>query len=183
MRRVLYIFGQLSDLDVEWLATVGQRIDLGPDDVLIRQGVHAPAVYFLIDGNLSVDVDGVGRVAALGRGEVVGEMSFVDSSPPGATVRAMEHCVLLGVDKERLRAHMAEQSDFSARFYKAMAIFLSNRLRDTTLQLRGEKPAGPDDDELEGQLDDAVLATVHLAAYRFNRLVEKVEATAVKPRK
>ncbi|MBF0093499.1 MAG: cyclic nucleotide-binding domain-containing protein [Alphaproteobacteria bacterium] len=175
MRRVLFIFGQLSDDDIEWLVTRGERTEIPTGNVLIHEGVHAPNLYFLIDGRMSVDVGGVGRVANLGRGEVIGEMSFVDSSPPGATVTAREDCLLLGINKEEILSHMKQDSDFASRFYKALAIFLSNRLRDTTLQMRGEKPAdGGDEDDKEGQLDDMILKTVHLAAYRFNRLVEKV---------
>lgn len=174
MRRVLFIFGQLSDDDIEWLATVGQRKELQPDEILIHQGVHVPSLYFLVEGKMAVEVSGVGLVAMLGRGEVIGEMSFVDSSPPGATVRAAERSLLLGIEKEALLAHMDSNPEFFGRFYKALAIFLSNRLRTTTMQLRGGKPPSPEDDEIEGQLDDELLKSVHLAAYRFDRLAKKV---------
>ena len=175
MRRVLYIFGQLSDVDVDWLTTIGQRVEVPADGVLIQQGIHSDHLFFLVEGTLSVDVAGIGQVATLGRGEVVGEMSFVDNNPPGATVRAVERCLLLGIEKTEILAHMQTIPDFAGRFYKAIAIFLSARLRDTTIQLRGGKPV-VDDGKIEGQLDDEVLKTVHLAAYRFNRLVEKVSS-------
>lgn len=175
MRRVLFIFGQLSDDDVEWLVAHGERTAIPAGEILIHEGVHSPNLYFLVDGRMSVDVKGVGHVAELGSGEVIGEMSFVDSSPPGATVTAREDCLLLGLNKEDALSHMKQDSDFASRFYKALAIFLSNRLRDTTLQMRGQKAVdNVDEDDREGQLDDAILKTVHLAAYRFNRLVEKV---------
>lgn len=173
MRRVLFIFGQLSDDDIEWLVTHGERHEAPKGETLIRQGVHVESLYFLIEGKMAVDAAGIGRVGLLGNGEVIGEMSFIDSSPPSATVVAQEDCLLLKIDKQAILAHMERDHGFASRFYKALAIFLSNRLRDTTLQLRGEK--APAEDELGDQLDDVVLKTVHLAGYRFNRLVERVQ--------
>lgn len=174
MRRILFIFGQLSDDDCEWIANNGDRVEVPTGGVLIQQGVHAPSLYFLIVGKMAVEVAGVGTVATLGSGEVLGEMSFIDSNPPGATVRALEDSLLLGINKITLTSHMEATPGFFGRFYKALAIFLSNRLRDTTNRMRGAVTNSNDEEIDEGLLDDEVLKTVHLASYRFNRLVQGI---------
>jgi CRP/FNR family transcriptional regulator, cyclic AMP receptor protein len=47
-----------------------------------------------------VTAQAAGEIARLGVGEIVGEMSFVDSAPPSATVTAVGECLALFLDKE-----------------------------------------------------------------------------------
>jgi len=88
MRKVLYILGELNDEDVEWMAAAGRRQLCAKPSVLIRQGEPAADLFFVLEGRARVRIEGAGVVAELGSGEVVGEMSFVDSAPPSATVEA-----------------------------------------------------------------------------------------------
>ena len=62
MRKVFYILTRLNDEDVDWLAAVGQRQRLDVGSVLIRQGRAIEALIFVLDGQVSVTVDGVGEV-------------------------------------------------------------------------------------------------------------------------
>lgn len=54
MRKVLFIFGQLNDSDVEWLSTVGKRQKVAPGTELIREGSDLDTVYLILDGQMSV---------------------------------------------------------------------------------------------------------------------------------
>jgi CRP/FNR family transcriptional regulator, cyclic AMP receptor protein len=71
-------------------------------------------------------------VARLGAGEVVGGIAFVDSAPPSATVMAAGDASVLALPHTLLRQRLAEDAPFAARFYRALAIFLADRLRATT---------------------------------------------------
>ena len=88
MRKVLYIFGLLSDADVEWIARTGVRRRLVDGDVIIQEGQHVDFLVFVLEGELLVTTRRLGEIARLGVGEVVGEISLVDSAPPSATVAA-----------------------------------------------------------------------------------------------
>ncbi len=90
MRKVLYIFGLLTDADVEWIARTGVRRRVRAGETLIEEGQRIESVIFLLQGEFLVSALGVGEIARLGVGEIVGEMSFVDSAPPAATVTAVE---------------------------------------------------------------------------------------------
>ena len=81
MRKVLYIFGLLTDADVEWMAQTGTRRWVEAGEVLIQEGKPVDAVILLLDGELTVSVKGVGEISRLGVGEIVGELSYVDSPP------------------------------------------------------------------------------------------------------
>jgi CRP-like cAMP-binding protein len=173
MRKALFILGQLSDADVEWLARCGERRRLGDGEVIVREGKALEALFITLDGKLRVTLGHDREVARLGAGEVVGEIAFVDASPPSATVSAFGSAVVLALPQAVIQQRLAEDPGFAARFYRALAIFLADRLRATTRRL-GYGGAGGLDDEalLEDELDMGVLDTVSQAGDRFTRLLQ-----------
>lgn len=179
MRKVLFLFGQLNDDDVEWMLKAGRKRTLREGEVLIRQGVPVDEVYILLDGSLAVWLKlrrGQEReIASLQAGEIVGEMSFVDARPPSATVKALEDSTVFGIAKAVLSAKLASDQGFAARFYRALAIYLS-----TTVRERHRALGYGSDEDLEEMEDDAdeldgnVLDGVYLAGERFDRMVKRV---------
>ena len=160
MRKVYLILAILTDEDVEWLVRTGRIVRPGPDSEIIRQGEPACDLYFVMEGSVVVSVAGVGEVARLQQGEIVGEMSFVDREPPSATVRCGEGVALLAVDRRDVADRLSRDSPFAARFYQAMAMFLSDRLRVANGGI------GEDADELS----EAALETLSVAGQRFNTM-------------
>ncbi|HZG40279.1 MAG TPA: cyclic nucleotide-binding domain-containing protein [Nodosilinea sp.] len=140
MKRVVFILGVLEDEDVDWLIDSGQRQELQPGDVLIREGEPCNDLFLILDGGLEVSVAALSTqpIAHLATGEVVGEMSFVDGQPPSATVAALEPSIVLAISCNQLRHKLQQDMWFASRFYRAMAILLSSRLRSTVKHLQGE---------------------------------------------
>jgi CRP-like cAMP-binding protein len=163
MRKVLYIMGQLNDHDVEWMSRTGRRIVLMPGDVIINQGVQVADLFIVLSGVVEVSVTGAGVVAHLSSGEIIGEMSFVDKALPSATVRASEPVILLALNKQQMDARLASDSGFAARFYKALSIYLADRLRSMT---------GKSDELEEDELDETVLDQVGMAGVRFQHMLK-----------
>src|SRR5262245_16593868 len=163
MRKVLFIFGQLSDTDVLWLARNGRRRRVKRGSVLIRERVPVDTLYIVLEGELDVVV-GVERrrVARLLPGEVVGEMSFIDARPPSATVIAASDAVVFTIAKSTLQRALAADAAFASRFHKAIATFLSDRVREATTG--SDDPAGKD------EVDDNVLDNLDRAGARFGEL-------------
>lgn len=50
MKRVLFILGQLSDLDIDWMINHGSRKELVSGDWLIQQGHEVENLYIVLDG-------------------------------------------------------------------------------------------------------------------------------------
>jgi CRP/FNR family cyclic AMP-dependent transcriptional regulator len=172
LRKVLYIFGLLTDADIDWLARVGVRRRVKDGEILIEQGRSIDSIILLLEGRLSVSVRDAGIVARRGVGEIVGEMSMVDSAPPSATVAAEGECLILSLDKNILLQKLASDAPFGSRFYKALAIFLADRLREVEYRLSGN--GGQDlaaDAILKDELDGAILDNVSMASDRFDRML------------
>jgi len=183
MRKVLFIFGVLNDSDIDWLARAGSRRGLGRQDVLIDEGVPISSIVLLLQGRMGVSVSGIGEIAQIEAGDFIGEMSLIDSAPPSATVAAKIDSVALFVDKQVLLRKLAGDHAFASRFYRALAILLSDRLRATERRMAyGEQEAGLGDEttRLKDELDPGVLDQVSIAGARFDRLLKLIEEVAMK---
>lgn len=178
MRKVLFLFGQLNDDDVEWMLTAGSRRLVHAGGVLIEQGVPVDALFILLEGKLAVWLrgrNGERELARLNAGEIVGEMSFVDARPPSATVKALEDSTVFALSKAILTRKLAADSGFAARFYRALAIYLSTTVRERHRDLgTGVRDGETDEEDDVDELDPNVLDGVYLAGERFDRMVKRV---------
>jgi CRP-like cAMP-binding protein len=180
MRKVLYILGQFDDTDIDWLGRQGRRLALAPGKVLIEQGEPTPDLYIVIDGMLDVSVKGIGSVAHLQSGEIIGEMSFVDSAPPSASVSVLANSILLAIRKEDIEARIEDDPLFGYRFYKALALFLADRLRNAQKPraANGARPSLTAEEAGVDEIDEKLLDKISIAGDRFDRLVKAVDAKA-----
>jgi len=105
----------------------------------------------------------------MGPGEILGEISFVDSRPPTTTVQALTDATVFALPRDRLAAKLKADAGFAARFYRALAMFLSHRLRILTLKFGQPQNVGAP--EPETALDEGVLSAVYLAGKRFERML------------
>ncbi|MBL0768533.1 cyclic nucleotide-binding domain-containing protein [Sphingopyxis sp. XHP0097] len=164
MRKALYILGDLDDADILWLARHGNVRSLTPGSQLIRAGQPIGELFFVTDGIFDVTNAAGTAIAELSLGDVVGEMSFVEKALPSATVTARGAARVLAVPRAAILAAFAEDSGFAARFYRALAVFLSDRLRTLSA------PAGS-----QAELDEGLLDTISEAGDRFVRLIAILE--------
>ena len=174
MKNVLFILGQLTDLDADWLAQAGRKVRLAPGQTVIAEGRAVDAISIVLDGELAVSVEAARlHLGSLGPGEIVGEMSFIDAAPPSATVKAATECEVLHVPREALSAKLKSDVAFAARFYLAMAMMLSDRLRTANARNGAPRAAGALEDD---ELDANFLDSVSIAGDRFGRMLKRLAA-------
>jgi CRP-like cAMP-binding protein len=176
MRKVLYIFSDLTDSDVEWLASAGRRKVFTKDEVLIEEGRPLSDVFVLLTGELSVVKRALSDspVATLREGEIVGELSFLDSRPPSATVVANSNSVTLAISRDELRVKLSSDPSFAAHFYRALGVFLATRLRHTIESMGYAESASRTEGEMSpDEIDPDLMDSMSLAARRFEVLVER----------
>ena len=179
MRKALFILGILNDEDIDWMIAAGNREEIPAGTVLIYERQPIEAMYIVLDGAFLVTVEALENqeVARLLDGEVVGEMSFVDSRPPSATVKAIRNSLVLSIPREQIAAKLEADVHFAARFYRALSVFLADRLRSTTSRLgyQGHEPL-QEDVEYEDEIDPDVLDNVSLAGARFDWMLRRLRS-------
>ncbi|MBF0188729.1 MAG: cyclic nucleotide-binding domain-containing protein [Magnetococcales bacterium] len=173
MRKVLYILGQLSDEDAEWLVHNGQQRRVDTGETLITQGRPITALFIVLDGRMRVDIERLGDMGTLGAGEMLGEISFVNQSPPTASVTAVDPTRVLEIPRSALESKLAADQGFASRFYRALSVFLADRLQNTVLRMGyGPHQSNLESDTLqENELDDTLLDGLSQAGERFQRML------------
>ena len=174
MQKVLYILGQLNDADVEWLIREGVRERYAKGEVLIEQGRPNESLFVLLEGHVAVSFQRTGTTEVLGSGEILGEMSLIDARLPSATVTAMEPCYALRLEHAWIRRRVEEDLGFGMRFYRALATFLSHRLRGEQVLPFDAATGLLEGREQTGELDAFVLDNLHVAGARFDRLLKQL---------
>ncbi|HEX5724854.1 MAG TPA: cyclic nucleotide-binding domain-containing protein [Longimicrobiaceae bacterium] len=185
MNRAAALFEKLSDVDVEWLLSAGLENQLAKGEAVIRAGQPVGAVHLVRRGLLGVfAADGEERLAVVGPGGVVGEMSLLEERPPTESVAALEPTAVLTVPHATLEARFGRDPQFAARFYRGLAKLLSQRLRRANGQLAAQQPDGEGEvrrrvAEAVGALEEAVHAA-NEAAQRGRDAVPDAEAEALR---
>ena len=179
MKKALYILGLLDDKDLDWFAGSGKKRTLESGHIIIQEGQPSMFLYFILSGTVSVSVKGR-RVAEIGQGEVMGEISLLDSRPPSATLKAESPTELLAISFDSLRSKLSRDAPFAARLYQALGTFLAQRLRSVNVQLIVGDAAKVDratEENEADEIDPEFLEKITLAGSRFRWILEKLGAS------
>ncbi|MBD1806019.1 MAG: cyclic nucleotide-binding domain-containing protein [Symplocastrum torsivum CPER-KK1] len=179
MKKVFFLLGELDDDDIDWMVSSGRREEVEAGTVLIQEGQAIDTLHILLEGTLSVSVSALeGKtIARLTSGAVVGEMSFADARPPSATVQAVETSLVLSIPRQLLIEKLQEDQGFASRFYRAIAIFLSTRLRGTVRYLGYAKDQLVNEDNNVEDLSPEMIDNVPLAKARFDWLLRRLRSS------
>lgn len=117
------------------LASSMTRVTVPEGSVVVRQEDPPGDLSVLVEGRLEVEtVTAEGRrvrLAALGPGAVVGELSLYTGAPRAADVVAATPCVLLRLTRERIERIEADDPATAIVLHRWLARTLAGRLRDT----------------------------------------------------
>lgn len=178
MRKSLILLGILDDSDVEWMLRSGVKRSVAATDTLVIERQPVESIFVVLSGSFGVTIGKQTRVARLLAGDIIGEMSFIDSRPPSATVEADEESLVLDIPKDEVRERLRDDVGFAARFYRAIAVFLSGRLRETDSHLGYGKVQLAEDKEDIDQIPEDVMDNLAIAGHRFGILEERARAVS-----
>ncbi len=177
MRKSLILLGILDDSDLEWTLRAGHKrgVPAGTHIVVERQPLES--IFIVLSGSFAVQIGRNNqRVARLLAGDIVGEMSFVDARPPSATVVADEDSWVLEIPKSEVHMRLIDEPGFAGRFYRAVAVFLSARLRDTDTHLGyGKVQLAEDQDDMD-EIPEDILDNLAIAGKRFTIMQERARS-------
>lgn len=114
------------------LANSAEILELPENTQILKQGQVNEHLYFLINGQIGVYVDG-GRVSKLQRkGDLLGEMSVISRRPAGATILSESPVTLLRMDS-KIFLNMAgpDRDLYLSILYRIYATVLAEKLDST----------------------------------------------------
>jgi CRP/FNR family transcriptional regulator, cyclic AMP receptor protein len=174
MRKVPVFFGELDDRDIDWLIAAGHKQHVREGACLVGEGQPLSVLYLVLQGAFSMTGAGLGagEIVRLGEGDVIGELAFLDSRKPAATVRALIDSVLFCIPHQLITARLTQDPGLAARFYRGLSVWLAHRVRRLDLGTAGSLSSG----DTISSLDAPGLDRAYLAGSRFERLLKRVLA-------
>lgn len=115
-----------------------------PGATVLAEGQVAEGLYVVLSGEVCVDKSDEGdslTLAALGPGQVFGEISLIQSRPATASIKALRKTVVLCLSREVFNEHVGEFPEVLAHVYK-----LAQQREQDTRQI-GEREVLAIDDE------------------------------------
>ncbi len=115
---------ELSEAQIDTLAKHVVFRDLAPGDVLVAEGTSDNHLYHVVSGTLAV-VKNAGTPEAatlftMARGDLVGELSFLDETRHYAALVASSPTRVLGLEREKLEALLPDDPQLVYRVMRAI---------------------------------------------------------------
>lgn len=121
--------------DSEWATLLEHTRNrrFGPGDAIVAAGAADRSLYLVLEGQLEVLAQrgrrGYRRIASVGAGSVIGELSFFDGGTRSALVRAVTQAVLAEMSPSEFDALAAARPDLARRLLFDLGRILAQRLR------------------------------------------------------
>ncbi|MBM3800279.1 MAG: cyclic nucleotide-binding domain-containing protein [Actinobacteria bacterium] len=130
--RKVALFSSCSNKDLEKIAKSGDEIVMEAGSLIVDQGQAGREAFVIIKGSATVKRNGK-KVATLGAGSVVGELSLLDHGPRTASVVTDTECTLLVISQ---RQFLGVLDQVPALSHKVLAT-LAGRIRELDRQYFG----------------------------------------------
>jgi len=114
------LFSALSPEQLRELVDRSLLVSYGPGEAIVQEGADGQSLFHLLRGSVEVlkrmEADRTVAVRRLGPGDVFGEMTLLLDAPRSATVRALEECLLLKVQRDSMRSLLERNPGLLERF-------------------------------------------------------------------
>lgn len=131
LRRVK-ILASMTDEQLERFAGFMEIEKIPQWSVIVKQGDPGDAMYFILEGELRVRMNVMGKetiLATLGVGEMFGDISLFDHGPRSADVVANVDSVVARISASDFDALAKEAPDLATPFLRAIGKTLTARIR------------------------------------------------------
>jgi CRP/FNR family cyclic AMP-dependent transcriptional regulator len=114
------LFEACSRKELESIAKAGDEVTMTAGTTVVEQGQLGREAFVILDGRVVVKRGGR-KVADLGVGDVVGELSLLDHGPRTATVVCDSDCTLFVIDQRHFRSVIEHNPSIAMKLLASLA--------------------------------------------------------------
>lgn len=134
-KRNLFREQKLSQLEINFLATLSKERKYPPGDFIFRSGDIGNEMFIVLEGRVMISMEIIGSgeeaLAFLERGAYFGEMALIDNQPRSADAKAdSEGAVVLTISREVLEGILDIQKISSLKLLQTLCSLVAQRLRE-----------------------------------------------------
>ncbi len=130
--RNIPLFQSCSQKDLEKIAKAGDEVSMPAGSLIVDQGQTGREAFVILSGSVTVKRNGK-KMATLGPGNIVGELSLLDHGPRTATVVCETDCTFLLLGQ---RSFLGVVDSVPALSHKILAS-LASKIRELDRQYYG----------------------------------------------
>jgi CRP/FNR family cyclic AMP-dependent transcriptional regulator len=119
------LFNACSKKELEKVAKAADEIKMTEGSLIVDQGQTGREAFIILTGDVIIKRSGR-KIAMLGAGDVVGELSLLDHGPRTASAICATDCTLLVIDQRRF---ISVLDDVPSIAHKLMGV-LASRIRE-----------------------------------------------------
>jgi bacteriocin-type transport-associated protein len=204
LREALLLFAELQDGDLDWLLTAGQVQKIPAQTVLMHQGDPIEAFYILLAGTVVLSASNHDRhtltdvfaqleatvetstqqphdreFSRLFRGDILGEQALMGIPDGLLTVTVVQEVKALSIHRWRLESKLQHDVAFAARFYRVLAMLLSDRVLSISQRLGYGRLTYSQGDSFDrtfaNELSSQFLSSIHIAGARFEWMLKRTQ--------
>jgi bacteriocin-type transport-associated protein len=204
LREALLLFAELHDSDLDWLLTAGQVQKIPAQTVLMRQGDPIDAFHILLAGTIVLSASNQDRntltdvfaqleattetpqnqgndreFSRLFRGDILGEQAIMGIPENLLTATVQQEAKVLSIHRWRLESKLQHDQAFAARFYRVLAMLLSDRVLSISQRLGYGRLTYSQGDKLDqtfaNELSSQFLSSIHIAGARFDWMLKRTQ--------
>lgn len=181
------VFAELQDGDIDWLIAVGQVQQVEAGTPLVRAGRPIDNLHMVLDGAVALYTysfnqappsffitqgeDKGQEFSRLSRGDLAGELLFLDPRPALFDAIALRQSQILSIPRWRLMAKLMHDPGFASRLYRVLVMLLSSKqyelLQHSMSPTQGAKP---------NQLGYQLMNQIALAEARFDWMLTRLQS-------
>jgi bacteriocin-type transport-associated protein len=205
LREALLLFAELHDSDLDWLLTAGQVQKIPAQTVLMHQGDPIEAFHILLAGTIVLTASNQARntltdvfaqleattvetprnqgndreFSRLFRGDILGEQAIMGIPASLLTATVQQEAQILSIHRWRLESKLQHDPGFAARFYRVLAMLLSDRVLSISQRLGYGRLTYSQGDNLDqtfaNELSSQFLSSIHIAGARFDWMLKRTQ--------
>jgi CRP-like cAMP-binding protein len=138
LMRQVRLLRDLDEADLHNLAAIVTEESFLMGQQVFAEGTLGDSLFIVKYGSVRVlkrGQQGNEEIARMSSGQHFGEIALIDDDPRSATVEAVEPTELIRIKRGDLEDLLAQDDALGHRVYRALAQYLSRRLRQTTADL------------------------------------------------
>lgn len=134
LKRSLLVYG-LDHEQTEAIGAIGKKVCFTAGEHLTQMGARESDLFVIMDGHVNLLTEDSDKLAEVGPGGILGEISFVDAGPRHCYAVATGFTTALQFPAKELRAHLCHHKDAGFLVVTNLARLLAARLRSADTKL------------------------------------------------